>query len=139
MQYYYGAQNILRALDEADFWKHQEMEHTALIGVVTPNLEPYYVQKLSQLGNEIAHLYSEAVKYVESVTRSRGVLSRELKIQMYNLIKKCVEQSQYFTELMEEMLTESQAVKENPTTPTLLHHMIKESKYFIGVAQLILT
>ena len=28
MQFYYGHQMPLRVLDEAEFWKHQEEEHT---------------------------------------------------------------------------------------------------------------
>ena len=139
MQYYYGAQNILRALDEAEFWKHQEMEHASLIIHITPNLESAYVHKLEELGREIGHLYAEAVKYIESVSRSRGVLSREIKMQILNFIKKSVEQSQRFATFMEELLEKSHAVHENRHSQTVIHHMIRESKYFIGIAQLILS
>jgi len=138
MQYYYGAQNILRALDEADFWKHQEMEHAGLIPIVAPSLEPEYVEKLTEFGIEIGHLYAEAVKCIESVNRSRGMLSRELKMQMLNLIKKCIEQSQRFISFMGELQENSQAVRSSQPTVTLLHHMIRESNYFVGIAQLIL-
>ena len=139
MQFYYGDQNILRALDEAEFWKHQEAEHTDLIPIVTPNLEARYVQALKQLGEEMTKLNEEAVKYVESVVRSEGAVSPELKAQMLDLIMLCVEQSQKFVGLMEEMLNNSQAVRANPPSVAVIHHMIRESQYFIGIAQLILT
>ena len=139
MQFYYGEQNILRALDEAQFWKHQEAEHADLIPVVTPNLEPEYVQKLEQFHTELGLMNAETVKYIESVNRSRGVLSRELKAQMLNLIHKCLEQSKSFVLLLSEMLQDSHAVQENPTSRTVINHMIRESNYFIGIDRLILS
>ena len=139
MQFYYGAQNILRALDEAEFWKHQETEHAGLIPIVTPNLESLYVQTLEKFGLELHDMNSEAVKYIESVTRSQGVISRELRIQMYDFIKRCLEQSERFVEFMEEMLQKSDAVHSSKPSQDVINHMIRESRYFIGIAQLVLT
>jgi len=139
MRYYYGEKNILRALDEAEFWKTQEADHTDLIPAVTPNLEAQYAQRLHQLGLEIRQNQAEAVKYITSITRSNGMISQELKMQMLNLIKACVEQSKNFVSLMNEMLSHSHAVNSNPTSQSVLHHMIRESQYFIGIDQLILS
>jgi len=139
MRYYYGEQNILRALDEAEFWKHQEAEHAGLIPLVTPNLENQYVQKLEQFGIELGLMNAEAVKYIESVTRSNGLVSRELKMQMLNVIKSCIEQSKRFVEFMGEMLQHSHAVHSNQPSQTVINHMIRESNYFIGIDQLILS
>ena len=138
MQFYYGAQNILRALDEAEFWKHQEAEHTDLIPIVTPNLEAPYVKALAQFGKEMSKLNEETMKYVESVVRSEGAVSPELKAQMLDLIALCVEQSQKFVNFMEGLLNDSLAVRANPPSVAVIHHMIRESQYFIGIAQLIL-
>ena len=139
MQYYYGEQNILRALDEAEFWKHQEAEHAGLIPVVTPNLELQYLQRLKQYGVELSQMNAEAVKYRESVIRSRGILNRELKMQMLNLIKQCVDQSKSFSDFMTSMLYNSQAVRSNQPSQTVIQHMIRESQYFIGIDQLVLS
>lgn len=46
MQYYYGNQMPLRVLDEAEFWKHQEEEHTIVIRELVRNLEQKYVEAL---------------------------------------------------------------------------------------------
>ena len=138
MQFYYGEQNILRALDEAEFWKHQEVEHAGLIPAVTPNLEAQYVQRLEEFGIELKNMNAEAVKYIASITRSKGRVSREVKMQMLNLIKRCVEQSKNFVEFMNGMLKNSHAVKESQISQTVIHHMIRESQYFIGIDQLIL-
>ena len=138
MQYYYGEKNIARALDEAEFWKHQEKEHTGLIPEVTPNLEPQYVQKLEQLGVALGNMNAEAVKFTASITRSRGMVPRELRKQMLDFIKLCMEQSRDFVGLMTEMLSESQAVRDSQASQTVIHHMIRESQYFIGIEQLVL-
>jgi len=138
MQYYYGEQNILRALDEAEFWKHQEKEHAGLIPAVTPALEPQYIHKLEQFGIELGNMNAEAAKYIASLTRSKGRVNRALKVQMLTFIKQCVEQSKRFVELMTELLQSSQAVHDNPTSQTVIYHMIRESQYFIGIDQLVL-
>jgi len=138
VQFYYGVQNVLRALDEAEFWKHQEAEHAGLIPAVTPNLEHQYVKRLEQLGVELYHMNAEAVKYIESATRSRGMVNRGLKTQMLNLVSQCVEQSKVFVGLMEEMLQNSHAVRASQVSQTVIHHMIRESQYFIGIDQLVL-
>jgi len=138
MQYYYGTQNILRALDEAEFWKHQEAEHASLIPIVAQGLEPTYVQNLEQFGTALHTMNAEAAKYIQSVNRSKGRVSRELNAQMLTLIKQCVEQSKAFSGLMTDMLQNSQVIRSNQTAQVLLHHMIRESQYFIGIDQLIL-
>jgi len=139
MQFYYGEQNILRALDEAEFWKHQETEHAGLIPVVVPNLEPQYVSKLEYLGNEFNRMQAEVAKYIASLTRSKGVVSRELHVQMLNLIKQCLEQSNNFCKLLDDMVRNSHAVRTNQPAQVVIPHMIRESSYFIGIAQLILS
>ncbi|MCL2752552.1 MAG: DUF2935 domain-containing protein [Defluviitaleaceae bacterium] len=139
MQFYYGAQNILRALDEAEFWKHQEADHAGLIPVVTPNLEPQYVQALERFGIELSQMNAEAAKYIESVNRSKGAVSRGLKVQMYDLIRRCTKQSENFIELMGEMLQNSRAVSASQASKSVIQHMIRESQYFVGIAQLMLT
>ena len=138
MQYYYGERNLQRAIDEAEFWKHQEHEHAGLIQVVTPGLEPQYVQRLAEFEVELGNTNAEAAKYTASIVCSKGAIPRSLQAQMINFIRHCVEQSQSFTALMTELLQNSQAVHKQQTSQTVIHHMIRESQYFIGIDQLIL-
>ena len=138
MQFYYGEQNILRALDETEFWKLQESEHAELIPLVTPNLEPEYAARLHQFRIAFSDMHTEAISHIASITRSKGMVGRELKMQMLQFIKKCIEQSQEFVEFIDSLLTISHAVSSNPSSQEVIRHMIRESKYFIGIAQLIL-
>jgi len=48
MQFYYGNQMPLRVLDEAEFWKHQEEEHTVVIRELVKDLEQKYVEALKE-------------------------------------------------------------------------------------------
>ena len=50
MQFYYGNKMVHRVLDEAEFWKQQEAEHTVVIREVVPNLEQRFVRQLEQFG-----------------------------------------------------------------------------------------
>ena len=138
MHYLYGELNILRALDEAEFWKHQESEHTDLIPAITPGLEPQYLHRLEQFGRDLRRMEAEAVKYIASVTRSGGHVSGPLRAQMLGFINSCVEQSKAFVGLMNEMLQNSHAVQTNQVSQNVIHHMIRESMYFIGIDQLML-
>jgi hypothetical protein len=139
MQYYYGVQNILRALDEAEFWKHQEAEHAGLIPVVAQGLEPQYVHRLEQFGIELHTMNAEAAKYIQSINRSMEMTSHGLNAQMLNFIHQCVEQSKSFSAFMTEMLQNSHVIRASQSAQALLHHMIRESQYFIGIDQLMLS
>ena len=138
MQYYYQEQSVSRALDEAEFWKHQEIEHTSVIQLVTPNLEENYVEGLNLFEQMFSATHAELVKYIESVTRSGGRYSNTLNNEMLQVIKAAVRQSENFVEYLTEMLRESQAVQANSASQTVINHIIRESQYFIGIDQLIL-
>lgn len=138
MQFYYGEKNLLRALDEAEFWKHQEAEHTTVIQVATPNLEIIYVEKLKKFEKEFNITYGKLVRYIQSVIRSKGDIDRELKVQILDCIRYSICQSKHFIEFLEMMLGQSKAVQKNIIAQTVINHIVRESQYFIGIEQLIL-
>ena len=53
MQFYYGEQMPLRVLDEAEFWKRQESEHTVVIREAFDDLEASCVEALKKWEKEI--------------------------------------------------------------------------------------
>lgn len=138
MQYYYGANNLLRALDEAEFWKYQESEHTKVIQLVTPNLEKEYVDGLNEFKRAFDDTYGNLVKYVESVVRSKGNISEELAKNIKEWIVYSITQSNQFIMYLENMLNESNAVKGSDSSQAVINHIIRESQYFVGIDQLIL-
>ena len=86
MQFYYGERTLARALDEAEFWKHQEAEHTVVIRQIVPNLEPRFVMQLQQYELAFNQAKGLVVKYIETLVRSRGNVSRSMQQQILELI-----------------------------------------------------
>lgn len=70
MQFYYGQQMPLRILDEAEFWKHQEEEHTVVIRELTPDLEQEYVDALKEWEKVLGETRHQVLRFIETVTRT---------------------------------------------------------------------
>jgi len=135
MQFYYGDQMPLRILDEGEFWKHQETEHTDVIQALVPNLEPQFVQALKMWGQAFAQTQARFVQYIEAVARSGKPLSPQFYNQVLQLVQFAMQQSRQFIALLNQLGTESQALKQNPTAIVVLNHIRRESEYFIGITQ----
>ncbi|UOQ92100.1 DUF2935 domain-containing protein [Halobacillus shinanisalinarum] len=138
MQYYYGNQMPLRVLDEAEFWKHQEEEHTVVIRELVRNLEQEYVESLKEWEKEFAQAHHRVIRYIETVNRSNGQVTVSLYQDLMQLVTFCLQQSQQFINFCQRLMEESEPISTNQTAKVVLNHIIVESEYFIGVAQTIL-
>lgn len=134
MKFFYGDKNILRALDEAEFWKHQESEHTDVIMEIVPDLENEYVEKLEQYKRIFDSTHDRAVQYSEAAVNCCNILPGEMYENIVNLVDLSIKQSKVFVEFLGMLLSDSEAVKGNPAAVTVLNHMRRESEYFIGAA-----
>lgn len=137
MQFYYGQQMPLRILDEAEFWKHQEEEHTVVIRELIPDLEEVYVQALKKWEEVLGETRNQVIRYIETVIRSKYVPAALLE-QLVYLVSFWMMQSLEFIKLCQQIKTESAAVSDNPTAKVVLDHIIRESEYFVGIAQALL-
>lgn len=138
MQFYYGNQMPLRVLDEAEFWKHQEEEHTVVIRELVKNLEKHFVEALENWEREFSKAHQRIVRYIETVNRSKGQITPTLYQDVLQLTTFSLEQSERFIEFCRQLKTESKPIRENLTAVVVLNHIIAESEYFIGIAQTIL-
>ncbi|NRD76174.1 DUF2935 domain-containing protein [Bacillus sp. BRMEA1] len=138
MQFYYGQQMPLRILDEAEFWKHQEEEHTVVIRELVKGLEEEFVDALQKWETALAETHQQVVRYIETVIRSGMQVSDQLYQEVLQLVSYCLQQSQSFIQLCEQIKTQSVAVSSNHTAKVVLLHIIRESEYFIGIAQALL-
>jgi 16S rRNA C1402 (ribose-2'-O) methylase RsmI len=138
MQYYYGDQMPLRVLDEAEFWKHQEEEHTVVIRELVKDLEQEYVKELKEWEEEFTKTHQRVVRYIETVNRSNGQITQALYQDVLQLISFCLKQSEQFINFCRILVKESIPISKNQTAKVVLNHIIVESEYFIGVAQTIL-
>jgi len=137
VQFYYGYQMPLRVLDEAEFWKMQEAEHTVVIREAFDGLEPGFVDALKQWEQVLRATHQKVVGYIESVIRSPYVYG-QLYRQVMQLVHYCLEESTAFIECVRRIKAESAAARDNPVAQTILDHIIRESEYFIGIARVIL-
>lgn len=133
MRFFYGEKNILRAFEEAEFWKRQESEHTVVIQEVVPDLEEEYVDKLNEYKEIFDSTEARIVRVMETAVNCRNLMSPELNQEMMSLIELSLRQSQVFIDFLGMLLRDSEAVKNNPTAPVVINHIRRESEYFIGI------
>lgn len=135
MNYYYGDKNILRALEEAEFWKHQETEHTQLVKAIIPDLESTYVNELNNFEKEFNKIRGYLVRFIESEIRSAGT---EDVTKAINCIEDSIEQSNKFIDFLEKVMEKSRSKHLDKLTKEVINHIIRESHYSIGIEELIL-
>ena len=134
MQYYYGDKMFLRALDEAEFWKLQESEHTVVIRNVVPGLEEEYVRQLQDWEQALSQTHGVAVRYIEAVIRSGSSISPQLRQEIMQFINFCICQSQDFVQFLNSISSRSSIIRNNPVALVVIDHIRRESEYFIGIA-----
>lgn len=128
----------LRILDEGEFWKLQEAEHTDVISALVPNLEAPFVQALQVWEQALSQTQAAFVRYIELVVRMEHPMNPAVYGEIMNLVCFALEQSRQFVQLLNQLGLESQALKSNPTAITVLNHIRRESEYFIGIAEALL-
>jgi len=138
MQFYYGDKMPLRILDEGEFWKLQEAEHTDVIRALVPNLEPQFVQALQAWEQELSRTQATFVQYIQTAVRGEEYLQPQFYEQVLELVEFATQESEQFIMLLNQLGTESEALKHNPTAITVLNHIRRESEYFIGIARALL-
>ena len=139
MRFFYGPQMPLRILDEAEFWKLQEEEHTVVIRELVKGLEKEYREALSMWEEALSKTHQQVVSFTESVVRSGYYVPQLLYQQVLQLVRFCLKQREDFIELCRQIKVNSKVVSGNPTAKVVLDHIIRESEYFIGIARVLLT
>jgi len=134
VQYYYGDKMLLRVLDETDFWKLQESEHTVVIQKTVLGLEEEYIRQLQDWEQALSRTHAAAIRYIEAVIRSGSSISPQLRQEIIQFINFCICQSQEFINLLNLIATNSVAIRGNPVAITVVNHIRRESEYFIGIA-----
>lgn len=138
MQYYYGSQMPLRVLDECEFWKLQESEHTVVIREAVQNLEKTYVEDLKKWEAALTKTHQRVIRFIETAIRSDGTFSQSLYQDLMQLVAYCLEESQQFIRFLNTLKQKSEPIKTSMIALTIMDHIIRESEYFIGIAQTIL-
>lgn len=135
MRFNYGEMNSLRALEEAEFWKHQEGEHTQVIQEVVMDLEDEYVDKLMEYKGIFDSTEARLVQYIETLININTSITPEMEQEIMQMIYLTIAQSQVFVDFLGKIIRESTAVSNNPIANVVIHHIRRESEYYIGLVK----
>ncbi|MGI6704432.1 MAG: DUF2935 domain-containing protein [Clostridia bacterium] len=133
MRFYYGDKTPLRVLDEIEFWKQQESEHTVVIRQIVDDLEREFMQQLREWELAFSQAEGNAVRYIEAVIRSKGAISPELCERIKQFAVFARNQSLGFVAFLDRLVAESDAVKNNEIAVVVINHIRRESEYLIGI------
>lgn len=133
MQYFYGDRMILRALDETEFWKLQEAEHTIVIRKIAPDLEDEYVKQLENYEQVFSQTRAAAARYMEAALRSGLTAGSQLEQQIIQFLSICIRQSRDFIAFLNMISTQSKAIRDNAAATTVVNHIRRESEYYIEI------
>lgn len=139
MQFCYGDMNHVRILEEAEFWKRQEAEHTVVIREIVPDLEQEFVNQLIDYQRILSATEATILQYIERLNRTCFKITPEVEEKVTGIIDVTVKQSQTFIDFLNNMMKNSVAVKSSLTAPIVIAHIIRESEYYIGIAKAYLT
>jgi hypothetical protein len=134
MEFCYGDKNHIRILEEAEFWKRQESEHTVVIRELVGDLEEEFVEKLIEFQQVFSSTEATIVQVFERLNRSCYNLSPEMIQNIRYIIETTVQQSRAFVAFLSNLIRQSAAVKSNVTAGVVINHIIRESEYYIGIA-----
>lgn len=137
LQFYYGDHNYLRVLDEVEFWKQQESEHTTVIEQIVSELDADTVEVLHAFGQEFTQTEQKAVQLIETVIRSKNQINQAMQKHIMKFIEYAIQESEKFIQFLHQLLS-CKYISQNPIYTTVINHIIRESEYFIGIAQTIL-
>jgi len=135
MRYFYGDKTPLRVLDEIEFWKRQETEHTIVIRQVAKDLERDFVEKLKNWELAFSKTEGVAVRNIEEVIRCKGVITPILCENIRSFTIFAFNQSLSFVVFLNQLVAESEAVSNNEIAVAVINHIRRESEYFIGIVK----
>lgn len=139
MQFCYGDKNHVRILEEAEFWKRQEAEHTVVIRELASNLEEEFQEKLKAEYESLSSIEATIAQYIERLARINYIITPGLEDQIIDLIEFTLCQSENFVALLSNMMKESREINDNVVVSVVVSHIIRESQYYIGIAKAYLT
>ncbi len=139
MQFYYEDKMPLRVLDEIEFWKQQEAEHTVVIQELVDNLEEEFRISLQEWEQSLSRTHARSKRYIETLNRTGNRVDPQTSQKIIKLIKYSLDQSESFISLVNKISTQSNAVRNNRTAIVVMNHIRRESEYFIGISQTLLS
>lgn len=131
----YGTLMPVRLLEEIQLWKNQEKEHAATVTQIVPQLEPSYMQVLSEWEHVFAKTEETARHWLHDLLQQNSRANEELIQQIELLLKASIYQSEQFVQQMDYLKQYSQAARSTPLAGAMIAHFIRESYVFLSMVQ----
>ena len=135
MEFCYGDKNHIRILEEAEFWKRQEAEHTVVIREIVTDLEDEFAETLKEYQRILSATEATILQHIERLNRSCYKITPEIIQNIIQLIEITLQQSQTFITFLGNMMENSPAVKNSLAAVIVVNHIIRESEYYIAIAK----
>ena len=92
-----------------------------------------YIEQLKNWQLAFSEAHGMAVRYIESVIREKGHISPGLMENIRQFASFACSQSMNFISFLNQMVAESQAIRNNDVAVVVIDHIRRESEYFIGI------
>jgi Fe-Mn family superoxide dismutase len=125
-------QLYLKRLEEIEFWKNQEKEHTLVIRVLVPHLEPAYVLQLEEWEKVFEQTKKAAVQWKEWANTSKSYLDQTFEEQVNALTSASQIQSEEFIKQLKQIQLSSKSIQAHAQISEIVDHINRESQYFIN-------
>lgn len=129
----YGHLMPLRMLEEIRFWKMKEKEHAAMIRELYPLLEPEYAHLMGQWESVFGHMENEAGQMVRTILHQNKKSDRAQHDSVNALLNMAIHQSQEWIRHLYLLMERSPQILQNRNAPSIMNHLMNESRYFLGV------
>ena len=134
----YGRLMPLRILEEIRFWKLQEKERAIIIRELVPNLEAPYQKLMAEWENVFDKTEQAAQNLIDHILANQKQANTEHTAQIQKLAERSVDQTKQWIEHLNRLIDASETIRTNATARTVEHHIVNESKYFLGILDALL-
>lgn len=121
-----------RIMEEIRFWKMREKENVHMLLQLPTGLEPQYVQLLTAW-QDVLHKTETAVHGRIATAIQSQAATPHTHQSVKETMKQAVKQSEDLSQHLHELTKRSAALSTHPLMKTIIHHLIRESDYFIGI------
>ena len=134
MQYVSGNLMPLRLLEEIVYWKAQEQEHAAVVRSLIPELEPPYVQLLTEWEDVFAKTKQFAQR-TKDITESESARSSSSEMTGFlpQLLEDSLSQSREFSRQLQLLPVHSTAISRMQDASIPLAYIQRQPDYFNGI------
>lgn len=137
----YNSLMPLRIMEEVRFWKMREKENIAMLSELCTGIEPHFAQLLQAWADVLHKTGDAADRWIKSSLNESLAMHNLAQNQSdYNkMMRHAVKQSEDLTQHLHKLAAQSHTISNSPPIIVVVQHIIRESEYFLGVFNSVIT